>query len=249
MKWFKLIKKTLLIVLPVILALGAGWLMRSESEFFIVRELPVEIQSQPEQQALLKSLKVDLENQVGVMKGLNIWKMSLSGFQAKLLENPWIQSVEVSRRFPDRIATHIQLKEIPLVYVTTKNSFFGISRRAEKLPELSANIVPTVPILRNNNIISNKKQLQALIDRYEEIPSIGPLKRQNIASVDFDSVSGLQLKLIDEDLEVHLGAVNIQTKALQVLRVIDYLKSQKHKARVIDASFTKKVLVRLRKRS
>ena len=84
---------------------------------------------------------------------------------------------------------------------------------------------------------------------FQQIPAIGPLKKENIESVDFNSVSGLTLKLLDEDVEVHFGQVNIQTKALQILRVLDYLKSQKHKARVIDASFTKKVLVRLRKRS
>ncbi len=84
---------------------------------------------------------------------------------------------------------------------------------------------------------------------YNDIPSIGLLKKENRASVDFDSITGLSVTLVEDSIVVHFGHQDVEAKSLQVLRVTDYLQSQKQKARVIDASFSKKVLVRLRKRS
>ena len=110
-------------------------------------------------------------------------------------------------------------------------------------------MVPAAPLLRNNKIARDVVLLKKVLQLFSEIPAIGALKRENIESVDYNSETGLTLRLIDSKAVVHLGEQNIQTKALQVLRVTDYLESQKQKARVIDASFTKKVLVRLRKRS
>lgn len=231
------------------IALSVGWYLRTESDFFIVRDLQVDVEFEENQEALLVSLKPELAKLTSGLKGENIWKVGLSGVRAALLKHPWIREVELGRKFPSQIVTLIKLEPVALLYHDKKNRIFPILENSKKMPQIAATLAPVAPILRNNKILKDEEKLKMVLNLISEVPRIGPLKKENIESVDFSSVTGLSLKLIKEDLIVHLGSTNIQTKALQVLRVTDYLQSQKQNARVIDASFTKKVLVRLRKRS
>lgn len=249
MSWRKKIKMMVVFTVPVAVVVAAGWALRSESDYFVVREVPVELEYEQNQQVLVGSLKTDLQKQFAHLKGLNIWKTSLSELQSVLLRSPWIKTVELRRRFPDQISAYLELKKVSFLYVDKKNRIYSVVEDGEVIGPLDGEVVPSAPILRNNNIYADEKKLKKMVELLDQVPSIGLLKRENIASIDFNNVTGLTLNLIDEPVTIHLGEQNIQTKVLQILRVSDYLKSQNQKARVIDASFTKKVLVRPRKGS
>ena len=244
-----LLKKILLLQIPVIIVGLIGWSLRSESDFFIIRDIPVEIEFEDNQKALVESLRPGMNKQLLALKGSNIWSVSLSQIQNQLLESPWIKQVEIRRSFPDKISALVRLTSIAFLYVDKRNRIFPVTSSGNQLQAVKASIVPVAPVLRNNKIIKDPKRVQQIIEMLSEVPNIGDLKRDNIASIDFKPITGLTLRLVKGDELVHLGEQDISTKGLQVLRVLDYLKSQKQKARVIDASFTKKVLVRPRKRS
>ncbi len=235
--------------LPLMVALVAGWMLQTESEFFVIKDLQVDMEFAENQEALLVSLRPDIEKSLLGIEGNNIWSVSLRDLRDRALKHPWVQEVELERRFPDRIFALVRLQPVAFLFVDKKNSIFPILENGKKLPQIKATLAPAAPILRNNNILKDESTLKKVLQLYAEVPLIGPLQKENIASVDYNTVTGLTLNLIKDDVTVHFGSENIQTKALQVLRVIDYLQSQKQKARVIDASFAKKVLVRPRKRS
>ncbi len=249
MKTMKLLKKSLILLFPVVVAVFAGWMLRTETEFFVIKDLQVEMELHEHQEALLVSLKPDIEKSLLSLRGQNIWSVSLRALRDQVVEHPWVQGIELERRFPDRIFAVVRLQPVAFLFVDKKNSIFPILENGEKLPQIKTTLAPAAPILRNNNILQDKSLLKKVLSLYSEVPLFGAFEKDNIASVDYNSVTGLTLQLIEGDIVVHLGVENIQTKALQVLRVTDYLQSQKQKARVIDASFAKKVLVRLRKRS
>ncbi len=249
MRWLIILKRFSLVFLPLVLVLGLGWYLRTEKEFFVIESLPITIKASSNQQALLRSLKSDINASLSPLKGVNIWGASLKEVRLKILDISWIKSVELRRRFPNRVDTLIQLHEPALLFADKQNNLYPILVNGSKMPKTKASLAPAVPLLRNNNILSDPKKLKKVLNLFSKVPSIGPLAKENILEVDYNSVSGLSFNLIDEDVIVYFGTENIQTKALQVLRVMDYLKSQKQKARVIDASFSKKVLVRPRKRS
>ena len=235
--------------MPLLLAVGGGWYLRTESEFFLVKDLKIDIEFSQNQEALLTGLKPEFEKSLMSLKGQNIWGVSLSQVRKELLTQPWIQDVELARRFPNQIHSLIRLYPVALLYLDSKNRIFPILENGKKMPQTKVTMTPSAPILRNNNILKDPEKLEKTLRLFLEIPQIGVLKKQNLQQVDFNKVTGLSLHLINPKLVVHLGEKNIRTKALRVLRVTDYLQSQKQKARVIDASFTKKVLVRPRKRS
>lgn len=249
MKRFKAIKNILL-SLGLILIVGlVGWSLRHESDYFIVDETPVEIEFDENHEVILDLLKSKIEPQIKALKGVNIWQTQLSAIQNSLLGNEWVEKVVVQRKLPNKIHIKLDLESIAFLYMDQQNKIHPITKSGKVLSVIPSTITPIAPILRNSKVSKNLELRTQLINLLSEVPNIDALKIENIAEVDFQPVTGLTLELINERATVHLGSQDIQTKGLQVLRVTDYLKSQKQKARVIDASFSKKVLVRLRKRS
>ena len=245
----KILKKIFFILIPILLAVVLGHALRTEKNFFIISKTPVSVIYEGNQKAMVESLKPHWVEELLNLKGENIWNISLSGLQDKILRNNWVKKVELQRRFPDQISTTIHLKSIAILFVDKKNKIFAVTTSGEKLGPVEPTLVPVVPVLYNSQIAQDSKLLHKLVLMLKEVPDFGDLKTENIASVDFKPMTGLQLNLINDKVTVYLGEKNISTKGLQVLRVADYLRTQNQKARVIDASFTKKVLVRLRKDS
>lgn len=249
MKLMGLLKKILILQVPVVLVALVGWSLRTETEFFIIRDIPVDVEFESHQKSLVESLRPDMNQKLLALKGANIWSVSLKDVRDQLLDNPWIKEVEIQRSFPNKIYALVRLTPVAFLYLDPKNRIFPISEEGVRLDAVKASVVPVAPILRNNKIIKDPQLTKKIIKMLREVPNLGALRKENIASVDYKLVTGLTLRLVEGDEVVHLGEKDISTKGLRVLRVTDYLKSQKQKARVIDASFTKKVLVRPRKRS
>jgi cell division septal protein FtsQ len=249
MKHLSLIKKILIFQIPIIIVAFMGWSLRGESDFFKIKEVPIEVEFAQDQSALIESLKPKISQSLNALKGVSIWKVSLKDVQKNLLSNSWIEQVELHRTFPNKISAFIRFVPISFLFVDNKNRIFPVTENGVKLGKTKPTLVPVAPILRNNNIMKDEAILKKMISLLDEVPSIGDLKKENRGSINYSQANGLTLTLIAGEEIVHFGEVDISTKALQILRVLDYLKSQKQKARVIDASFTKKVLVRPRKRS
>lgn len=243
------LKKIFLLFVPVLLAAFFGHALRAEKNFFIISDASVSVVYEENQKAMIQALKPYWVEKILGLKGQNIWKVSLSRLRSRILENRWVEKVELWRKFPHRISTKIHLKKIVILFADEKNKIFAITGNGEKLGPIDPTLVPVVPVMYNDKLVKDPELLRKLVGMLERVPDFGGLKTENISSIDFKPMTGLQLNLIDSETTVHLGEKNISTKGLQVLRVMDYLKSQNQKACVIDASFTKKVLVRLRKAS
>ncbi len=89
----------------VILVLGAvAWLLLG-SEFFAIEEIAIRGGERTQRQ--LEGLR-ELIGIAGVRVGGNIFRMDLERAQEALLRLPWVRSVELHRRLPDRIIVRLR---------------------------------------------------------------------------------------------------------------------------------------------
>jgi cell division septal protein FtsQ len=246
---FLWLKKFFIYATPVSLGLVCAWYISFESDFFIVKQAEATVEYSSTQEALVAHLQPELIERVELLKGTNIWSLSLSNIRTQLKQLDWVKEVEVQRRFPSQLDLQISFQELGFIFVDHKNQFFPVSLDGTVMEPVRAGILPPAPILRNKKIFSDEKLRQRLLELYRQVPEMGSLVRSNIATVDYQPTTGLAFELISEQTKVFLGEEDIVKKSLQIQKVIDYLQSQNQKARVIDASFSKKVLVRPRKRS
>jgi len=227
---------------------GSGWYLRNESHFFIVESTPFVIDVPEGHMNVAAKLKPELLKILSGVQEQNIWRSDLRGLKRQILGQEWVKDVHLQRRFPNEISVHVSLEDVLFNYMNSQ-SWQSITRSGKRLIAKSAGALPDRPVLKTKAVFENQDLLQKVIRLFNELPNTGAFQRKNIGEVRWQKTEGLTLLLLEEGATVHLGHENISTKGLQVLRVTDYLKSQKQKARVIDASFNKKVLVRLRKRS
>ncbi len=245
----KKLKTAILFIVPSVIAATMGWWISHDTHYFIVDKTQVEVEFVENQAFLLSHIKPSLLAEIESLKGQNLWRLSLKNVRESLLKNGWIKEVEIQRRFPNELMVSFNLQDVAFLYINAKKQIRPVSLLGELLPALPIGLLPSAPIVRNIKIIEDQELLKKVLALVRQVPQIGPLNLDNVASIDYQSTTGLAFELIEEGAIVYFGEQDIQTKALQVLKVTDYLKSQKQKVRVIDASFSKKVLVRPRKRS
>lgn len=242
------------IYIPLIFALslvGAGVFLWTDEYFFAVKTTDVQVEAAPLHVSLHQEIELRAKDRLkSAALGKNIWSLSLQKIRENILTDVWIESVVIERALPQKITVRVKIKPVLFVHVDSRGKIFPITEKGQLLNPVSLAQTPDVPVIRSSTVVKSADILSKIIELYKMIPSEGALTQKDIAEIDWSSVNGMKVELVrSEDGEVILGLSDVRTKAKRVANVLKYLESQKQKWRVIDASFSKKVLVRLRKHS
>lgn len=245
---FRLIIKLilLLVVLPV-----SGWSVftRLEQEgFFNLTSLDFEIElPQGLSESYLRPLKKDLEEKLEIYKGQSLARIPLREIYEKIETLPWIESVHLSREWPQTLRLKISPHEVKLLYFNTQGSLIPILNNAQLLGPISNQEAPDVTLVEGKAFVKNKEVRMQALQLLKELPEKGPLREEEISRLFYEEKEGFGLELIRSGIQVKLGQNNFAIKAARVSQVMEYLDSKSIEARVIDANLSQKVLVRLRK--
>lgn len=221
-----------------------------DNYFFIVKKTKVNFLRSSVNASIQEDAGQKAEVSLNSLKGKNIWKLELEKVQADILKDTRIESVSIKRELPDMLVVEMKFRPVVFVYIDVKQRLRPVAEDGTLLNSVAINQAPDVPILRNHQLAQDPKQLRQLVSLYRQLPSEGLLSPHHIAQVDWTESEGLKVELNhSEDGFIVIGSEHIPTKSKRIESVLKYLESQKTRWRVIDASFSKKVLVRLRKRS
>jgi cell division protein FtsQ len=243
-----------LIYFFVSFVLGAGVLFTffQQLGLFEVKRIPIEISVSGEQGPAPASfegagLKERLQASVAPLIGKRVWEINLTQMSAVFVKDEWVKDVLISRSLPNGIHVRITQKNPVLIIVSRKGEFLPVTDEGEVLGTLNAGALPDVPILRGEGFLTDTKKRARAVEFVTQLPARGPMSARNISEISWNQEDGFTLTLIQPKLEVKLGDERMDLKALRVSQVLNYLAANQLKGRVIDASFSKKVLVRLRK--
>jgi cell division septal protein FtsQ len=181
--------------------------------------------------------------------GKNIWETDLKGIYQKASSDAWVGSIGISRLIPNRIQIEIIPRRAAAMIAEKNGELLPVTFDAKVMPKLGMGQLPDFPLLRGEIFRSSEPaRLQALAllelqNRSEKF------QNKNISDISYTQDSGYILNLISPRIEVRLGTDGFDIKLARATQVLNYLNSHQLSARVIDATFSKKVLVRLRKGS
>lgn len=197
-----------------------------------------------------KEVHSRIKSKLHSFRGVNIFAVPIARLQQHILSDVWVESVVIERKLPHQLQVYLKLKSVVLVYLDQRGQFLPVSDQGQLLNPVSPHVVPDVPLVRNFDIIKNPELLKQILALYHQLPETGILSQSTISEVDWSRSEGLIVEnSTPESGRIVLGIDNVSAKAVRVNTVLKYLESQNQKWRVIDASFRKKVLVRLRKHS
>jgi cell division protein FtsQ len=237
-----------------VLGTGALFAFLYHMGLFEVRAIPVELVSgqtdsaHPSSQGVAdKKLQGRIESVVQDLRGKKIWEIDLSKMRAAIANDEWVKDVLISRVLPNQVRVLVRSKEISLLYLNKHNEFFPVTDGGAFLSMLPRGAMPEVPVLRGEIFVKEPQRRAEMIKFVRSLADNGPMGMHNVSEVGWASDDGYTLTLIQPKVEVKLGEEKLDLKAMRVAQVLNYLSANNLKGRVIDASFSKKVLVRLRK--
>jgi len=198
-------------------------------------------------QAMFEEHGPGLRAKLNKFKGREIWSVDVGEIASSVNDLSWIREVSVRRIFPNTIRLDIGAKPVAAVVVTGAGKLVPLSTDSSLLPTLPATKFPDVPILRDRRILRDEKLRKQTVQLLRDLPATGSLSAKNIAEVSSDSDEQFWISLIEDDLQIKIGTENVGLRAARVEKVLEYLRSNQLQARVIDADFSKKVVVKLRK--
>lgn len=220
---------------------------------FEIGSVPIEIVMDGNHVHQSSALEVRLKNRIETalhgLRGKKIWDIDIMNVRAALARDEWVKDILISRSFPNEVRVIVRSKVAMAVLISEKGAFSPVTEDGSLLSPLSVSALPDVPILRGEIFKTEASRRLAIVKFLQTLPTQGPVSGNNISEVGWTTEDGYTLTLIQPKVEVKLGEDRVDLKALRVAQVLNYLSVNSLKGRVIDASYSKKVLVRLRKGS
>lgn len=228
----------------------AAYIFYFDHTVFVFRDVQVSVVGDHWHDEMLRQTQTKWLVRFLTHKNKNLWQVPLEEISGSILQDPSVQSAVVERVWPNRVQVRLQLKPVVLVYFEGKKRVRAVTVDGALLPPMDLVYAPDVPFVRNSVFAKNEDARKKMLQLYLLLPNEGVISKPEVAEVDWSESRGLLLQMSrGVEGEIVLGSGDVHLKAKRVANVLKYLESQNQKWRVIDASFAKKVLVRLRKHS
>lgn len=243
MKW-RVFKNICLFVLGPLLVVSCLFVLDRQG-FFNIKEIRLEEPENFSSQAYYKNLLGDLQEQLDSFYGKSMWSVNLGKVKKVLHDQNWVKTFQITKSWPNKLEISITPQDIPFVLVQGEK-FYPVNENAQMLKPVNSNLSPDGIVLVGSDFIKNEELRKKAIQVVNDIPGEGNFTRKNVAELGYREKDGFWLTLVESGLRVQLGVDDIEKKSNRIGQVVEYLQSNKFKARVIDANLSKKVLVKLR---
>ncbi len=201
-----------------------------------------------DQKLLCEYLQGDLDTKLTTEINKKIWQVDIADLRQRLMQNNWFKMVAIARQYPSKISLTIDI-EAPVALLAIGNEVLAVADEGQLLAPVKTNFLPALPILKGENFFHNRALRKLATNFLRDISGNSELSSKTIAEMTYSKDENFNLLILPSKSIVKMGAEQAGLKAERVAQVIEYLNSNQMNGRVIDARFSKKVLVRLRKGS
>lgn len=240
---FGLVLKSLVLVAVLVAVVGlAAWI---QPEYLKINE--VMIAPDGAEEVLFQQIRRTLWPQLKEIKGQYLWQPNLEKILKMIEGDQRVESVRINRRWPNHLEVKIRPHRAVLSLLRADGTFYPVAQDASLLP--ASRDYLDLPVLRGELFFKQSDLRTQALQLLSELPSQGPLQVRTVSEIKYDEGEGFSIFLVATGTQVRFGHEDYARRAVLVERVLGYLESHQMQARVIDARFSKKVVVQLRGRS
>ena len=178
--------------------------------------------------------------------GQSIWEIDIFAIEKQIEILPWVQSVVISRQFPNELFIQVKPKKIIANIMRSPSKVQPVAYDSSLLTDVEITKAPLAPILSSNAFSKSDELRKKALDLLRELPKEGSFSFDQVSEVYPFRNGEFHLLLKNSKALVLINNENVPLKAARISRVIDYMDPSEMKGRVIDSNFSKKVLVRPR---
>ena len=230
----------------ILLSAGAGIFLADHAKVFTIEKVVLNAHITGNE-ALAKYQSEELQKILQPFEGEKLWKISSSDVFAAVQSLPWVEQVEVSKILPATLQISVKAKQVYAILIGHKGQLLPIGQTGEILPAIESTDLPDVAVLRGEKFRNEQDLRRDAVELISSLPEEGKFSTKTLLEMSYDEKHGFVALLSGSGSPVWLGSENLPAKAVRVSRVLEYLNNNSLETRVIDATYDKKVLVRLRK--
>jgi len=179
----------------------------------------------------------------------NIFEADLAEAATRILREPMVKAVRLSRKLPDRI--EISIKEREPIALLARERLYGVDRERVLLPSFPPDSMPDLPIFTSIGRDTTKPggvlqsvRLKEGIELLDEIRKRDPGLITVISEIHLGSREGLTLYLINGGMNVKWGRGDFGRKIATLRAALNQIPSTRRFPRVLDMRFEGQVVAR-----
>ncbi len=234
------------IIIILVIVTAAFTAIVAHPEWIRVEQFQIDLADSSTEDLLFQRIKTTLSGQMKVYEGRFFWQLPLTTIYDLVSKDKRVKKVNIYREFPSRVRLEIEPHTPLLAYLARDGRIYPVARDATLLPALAAHEAPDLPILRGDELKDEPSLRELALELLATVPEEGALRKKSISEILYSRKEGFKIFVSGPASEVKLGDTDFGPKLSRVQKVIGYLDSQNIKGRVIDARFSKKVVVRVR---
>ncbi len=251
-KW---IKRIFFCLCLASIGLGVAYGLWIDPRAFQIRSIPLEFTSEAAfaegdfqtDAAIVGDVEKRLRLLLRDFQFKKIWEVDMTRLRSLILAEEWIEQVRISRLFPNHLEVAVTPRAPVFIVMSPAGRLLPMTADGRLMRRSNPTLLPDVPVLKGENFFRDAGARQSAIELLRALPVEGPLSRKNLSEVSWTNDVGYEVVLLPSYTRVVLGTDRFAVKVARIEQILDYLSAHQLKGRVIDASFSKKVLVRLRK--
>lgn len=214
--------------------------------FFRIQTIEFAIESDEKDLPAWSSLNKEVEAVLDSLKGRSLIVVSLKDIKMKLDRFRSIQNLQVIKSWPRTLRIQYSLPPLKAVASLQRNRFHALSSQGQWIGPLSWSQLPKRPWLRGSWMEKKPDLLPQALGLIDILPKAGGITLDKISEIGFNEGDGFAVTLVKTGQQIIFGYDDFEVKALRANQVLNYLQNRNLESCVIDANFSKKVLVRLR---
>ena len=219
--------------------------MAIKGGLFRIRQIDIHIRNSNDTHAFQRWMG-GLESELKNYRQQNIWSVHLDELAKGLARVTWIQSFEIVRHYPNTLVIELETVEPIALYLNNSGELALLGKRGELLPPILKDEALELPLVQVNALVQRPDTRGKIAALLNQLPREGKFSLKNMSDVFLGTTGDIWLTHARTHSQIRLGEQNIPIRSARVSKVVDYLESNKLNWRVIDADYSKKVLVRLR---
>lgn len=224
---------------------GAGVLI-AHPEWVKIQSIQIDLADSSDQHLLFQRIRSSLLPQLRHFEGKYFWQVSLATVMELAIKDRRVKSASLFREFPSRLRLEILPHTPVLGYLGSDGRVYPVARDATLLPPQSHHDAPDLPFLRGEDLKDEPGLREMALELFAAIPDSGPLQKASVSEIIYARKEGFKIFVTGAKAEIKMGDQDFGPRVSRVNKVLSYLESRNVRGRVIDARFSKKVVVRVR---